>query len=214
MLRHVQSAPFRLQKLGQTCCLFASRNFTIVVHHPSAHRSQKHESLPLKRGMLRYAHTRQLPVQVRGQGLGLAMQGKQNSPSSGCPPSDGAQLFETPQTGCSQQSNSLQATRAACSCRPLMFHRKLPPPHFSPSGLTPHATAGAPICLQVVITAGKEQVLNERRRSMHFGRTLVTGCSGGRRGPAMEATEAARMRTGWLAESAAIITVCPQTAES
>lgn len=31
-----------------------------------------------------------------------------------------------------------------------------------------------------MITAGKEQVLNERRRSMHFGRTLVTGCSGGR----------------------------------
>lgn len=28
-------------------------------------RSQKDESLPLKRGMLRYAHTRQLPVQVR-----------------------------------------------------------------------------------------------------------------------------------------------------
>ncbi|PRW58126.1 EF hand [Chlorella sorokiniana] len=60
--------------------------------YPEGTRSLKDESLPLKRGMLRYAHTRQLPVQV-------------------------------------------------------------------------------------VITAGKEQVLTERRRSMHFGRTLVTGCS-------------------------------------
>lgn len=31
--------------------------------------------------------------------------------------------------------------------------------------------------VQVVITAGKEEVLNERRRWVHLGRTLATGCS-------------------------------------
>lgn len=31
--------------------------------------------------------------------------------------------------------------------------------------------------VQVVITAHKEEVLSERARSVHFGRTLVTGCS-------------------------------------
>lgn len=30
----------------------------------------------------------------------------------------------------------------------------------------------------MVITAGKEEVLNERRRWVHLGRTLATGCSG------------------------------------
>lgn len=33
--------------------------------YPEGKRSQKEESLPLKRGMLRYAFTRRLPVQVR-----------------------------------------------------------------------------------------------------------------------------------------------------
>ncbi|KAL4431179.1 hypothetical protein ABPG75_006435 [Micractinium tetrahymenae] len=60
--------------------------------YPEGTRSQKAQSLPLKRGMLRYAFSRKLPVQV-------------------------------------------------------------------------------------VITAGKEEVLNERRRWAHLGRTLVTGCS-------------------------------------
>ena len=32
--------------------------------YPEGTRSQRQASLPLKRGMLRYAHTRKLPVQV------------------------------------------------------------------------------------------------------------------------------------------------------
>ncbi|KAL4423603.1 hypothetical protein ABPG77_004643 [Micractinium sp. CCAP 211/92] len=60
--------------------------------YPEGTRSLKTQSLPLKRGMLRYAFTRKLPVQV-------------------------------------------------------------------------------------IITAGKEEVLNERRRWVHLGRTLTTGCS-------------------------------------
>ncbi|PSC76505.1 EF hand [Micractinium conductrix] len=60
--------------------------------YPEGHRSQLNKSLPLKRGMLRYVHSRRLPVQV-------------------------------------------------------------------------------------IVTAGKEEVLNESRRCVRFGSTLVTGCS-------------------------------------
>jgi len=43
--------------------------------YPEGKRSQKDESLPLKRGMLRYAFTRRLPVQVRPAMTGGAGRG-------------------------------------------------------------------------------------------------------------------------------------------
>lgn len=39
--------------------------------YPEGTRSLRDASLPLKRGMLRYAHSRRLPVQVRGRGRWL-----------------------------------------------------------------------------------------------------------------------------------------------
>ena len=123
---------------------------TNLLVYPEGKRSQQTASLPLKRGMLRYAFTRKLPVQV------------------GCLRADCAwgSLCCWP---CRVAGRSTHPAMPCTGPAPACCHTSVP------ANTMVLFLAGG----QVVVTAYKEEILNERRMWTHFGRTLVTGCSGG-----------------------------------
>jgi hypothetical protein len=137
--------------------------------YPEGTRSQKDASLPLKRGMPRYAFTRRLPVQVGVPwGLLLALPGL----VVGWWWADGVLamlwFWGAGVLGCLRCCGAAilaVAASAVSGMAPTCCAASVPP---SPSILS----------RQAVVTAHKEEVLNERRRYVHFGRTLVTGFSG------------------------------------
>ena len=124
-------------------------------HHAPAslcagHRSTRPASLSLKRGMLHYAHSRQLPIQVGGSG-GAAdwVVRDRGSHWEVHPP-------------CPLVLDPGHLTEWGKQCVPSAK----PPPHSVLS-----------CWVQVITTRGKESVLSEKRMRAGYGATLVTGFS-------------------------------------
>ena len=131
--------------------------------YPEGHRSLLDDLLPLKTGMLKYAYSRRMPVQVRHQG------------------SIGGDLIGGDLIGgdlalrlCLLEAVGLMrgqrpAHRSLTCCRAALAS--------APQNCTLPCCAVLRRAAQAVISANKEAVCSERQTAAHFGQTVVTGFS-------------------------------------
>jgi len=132
-------------RLSDTHC-----NAALPMTH-AGHRSTLPHSLPLKRGMLHYAYSRKMPVQVRG---GICC----------CCAEDGLLL-----NACLRE-NLWKERGQGCQPPTPNTPTHIPQPTTSPP--TPQ-----PPNPQIIISGNKESVLSEKEMHVGFGCTVVTSYS-------------------------------------